>query len=204
MEIDHRSLEARVIRLKDIHDIQKLQSRYGQYLTFGKSEKIIKLWATNKQDISFECGDSGVYVGLDSIKRVFTVLGERAREIGRYDEWHSTTPVIEVARDGKTAKGVWFSNGGILTSGKEKMQCWVFGKYSCDYIKEEGQWKFWHMHWFQTFQCQIEKGWLNEQEVSIGTMRVPPFYPPDKPTTYHQPYSSFKVNRMVPEPPEPY
>jgi hypothetical protein len=45
-----------------------------------------------------------------------------------------TSPVIQVAKDGKTAKAIWFSPG---VEGNQ----WAYGKYAIDFVKEDGQWK---------------------------------------------------------------
>jgi len=61
------------------------------------------------------------------------------------------TPVIEVAGDGKTAKGMWYSigqgvRGSISEDGKAtKTTEWMWEKYAVDFVKEDGKWKMWHL-----------------------------------------------------------
>jgi hypothetical protein len=61
------------------------------------------------------------------------------------------TPVIEVAGDGKTAKGIWYSIGiGVRANVKSdstytKSTSWMWEKYAVDFIKEDGKWKIWHL-----------------------------------------------------------
>jgi len=57
------------------------------------------------------------------------------------------TPVIEVADDGKTAKGLWYSIGqGVRPQGTTgKSTEWMWEKYAVDFIKEDGKWKIWHL-----------------------------------------------------------
>jgi hypothetical protein len=62
----------------------------------------------------------------------------------------STTPLIEIAGDGQTAQGAWYSPGvGImpnLVDGKVKLTPVMFWeKYGGDFVKENGQWKIWHL-----------------------------------------------------------
>jgi len=62
-----------------------------------------------------------------------------------------TNPVIEIAGDGKTAKGLWDSNGPMITSsvrdGKVVAQgAWFWRMYAVDFVKEGGEWKIWHMN----------------------------------------------------------
>lgn len=57
-----------------------------------------------------------------------------------------TTPVIQVARDLKTAKGMWMSTGAILMlhdadSETGRSFTWDSGKYAVDFINLNGVWK---------------------------------------------------------------
>lgn len=61
------------------------------------------------------------------------------------------TPVIEVAGDGKTAKMLCYSiglsvRGSVDSSGSESTSTmWMWEKYAVDFIKEDGEWKIWHL-----------------------------------------------------------
>ena len=64
--------------------------------------------------------------------------------------------MIEVAGDGKTAKGVWIGIGFVARTDAQtgEAQCfWEWGKYGVDFIKEDGVWKFWHFHIYRIFRC---------------------------------------------------
>ena len=54
------------------------------------------------------------------------------------------TPVIEIAGDGKTAKGVWDSFGPNITN-PDQVGSWLWTKYGVDFVKEDGVWKIWHL-----------------------------------------------------------
>ncbi|MBN1625502.1 MAG: nuclear transport factor 2 family protein [Deltaproteobacteria bacterium] len=61
------------------------------------------------------------------------------------------TPVIEVAGDGKTAKMLCYSiglsvQGSVDESGNTSTRSmWMWEKYAVDFIKEDGEWKIWHL-----------------------------------------------------------
>jgi hypothetical protein len=61
------------------------------------------------------------------------------------------TPVIEVAGDGKTAKMLCYSiglsiRGTVDENGNEsKSSSWMWEKYGVDFVKENGEWKIWHL-----------------------------------------------------------
>jgi len=197
---DLEKLETRITRLEDVLGIEKLQSTYMHWLSLGRADKIVELFALKTLGVSAEAGDSGVFEGPEGIKRHFSGNAEKRFAIGVYNEHRCVNPVIEISRDGKTAKAAWFSPG-IMVDASKNSQAWAWGKYDNDYVKEDGKWKIWHLRWYQTFETPFEKGWLYQQET--GSMRKPPLYPPDKEITHHLPYSPYRINYMVPEPPEP-
>jgi hypothetical protein len=118
-----------------------------------------------------------------------------------------TTPMIEVAGDGKTAKGIWMSPGHVTQlRGGKLTACWMWEKYAVDFVKEDGKWKIWHFHVYTDFQTPYEKSWV---ETSLEP-KLPPTFPPDfpksnKPMTVDYPqYSPFTVPKNEPRPPAPY
>jgi len=57
---------------------------------------------------------------------------------GALIEHSLTTPVTEVADDGKTVKGIWISprHETIVVPGKEKRQAiWTWARYGMDFAK---------------------------------------------------------------------
>ncbi len=75
---------------------------------------------------------------------------------GEFAMHTSTTPIIEVAGDGKTAKGVFYSPGIGLTphvsgSSVQVGSIFFWEKYAADFIKENGKWKIWHLGMYYDF-----------------------------------------------------
>jgi hypothetical protein len=97
---------------------------------------------------------------FDQLKAIYPELANvdfRSTMVGAEWAMHtSTTPVIEVAGDGKTAKGIWYSPGmGLMPhiNGKSVAVGGIFfwEKYSGDFVKENGQWKIWHLGMYYDF-----------------------------------------------------
>jgi hypothetical protein len=90
---------------------------------------------------------------LEAISKLYPeikVLPEN-QGIGTWGVNSPTNPVIEIAGDGKTAKGMWESNGPTLSpsvrDGKLVVSGnWYWRRYAVDFAKEDGQWKIWHMN----------------------------------------------------------
>lgn len=90
---------------------------------------------------------------LEKISKIYPEIENIPENIGAgsaYTIHTQTTPIIEVAGDGKTAKGLWYSPGistnAVFKNGKvETGGNWFFEKYAVDFIKEDGEWKIWHI-----------------------------------------------------------
>jgi len=224
-----KSLEAMVQRLNDIHDIHNVMSLHEYYHTAGMhKEEVDEIWAQKTSGVSWETGDLGRFEGIEAIRKIYVdgkvMMGEvnlkRIRElypqieddpkntfIGTMNVHMLTTPIIEVAGDGKTAKGIWMSPGHVTQlMGGKLTACWMWEKYAVDFVKEDGKWKIWHFHVYTDFQTPFEKSWL---EKSLEP-KLPPAFPPDFPqsntpmTIDYPQYSPFTIPKNEPRPPVPY
>ena len=65
------SLEKRVQRLEDIHEIQNLMSRYEYLHTAGLHEETAEMFAKNIPGVRAEIGPWGVYEGTEGIRRLY-------------------------------------------------------------------------------------------------------------------------------------
>ena len=91
---------------------------------------------------------------LTQLSKIMPSVKDIPENIGAGSEYvmHTQeTPVIEVAGDGKTAKGLWYSiglavRGSVTQDGKTSTNTqWMWEKYAVDFIKEDGKWKIWHL-----------------------------------------------------------
>ena len=224
-----KSLEEMIQRLNDIHEIQNLMSSHEYYHQAGMhKEELEQLFARKTPGVSWESGDLGRFEGIEALRKCYVdgkeMIGEmnlkemrklfpeiknedKNKFIGTMNVHTLTTPIIEVARDGKTAKGVWMSPGHVTQLVDGKLTAfWMWEKYGVDFVKEDGKWKFWHFHVYTDFMTPYEKSWV---ENSLGP-RLSPKFPPDfpkpnKPSISDYPqYSPFTNPQFEPRPPEPY
>jgi hypothetical protein len=206
------NLEATVGRLKDVHEIQNLMGRYAFLTTANMFTETVELFA-KKVPVKIEIETLGVWEGLDAAYRCFHGFHNWTSKVGVPPEGQMmqhtlASPVIEVAGDGKTAKGVWMSPGhearvigGRLTS------IWCWGTYGDDFSKEDGSWKIWHHHVYLQIFTPYEVPWTTEQPRGTGGIfppGLPEGYKPDRPNTYAWMYSPSAIVELVPAPPEPY
>lgn len=188
-------------RAKDELEIQKVQSTYSHHYQVGMRSEVPKLFAQHTPDVTMEIEDSGVYEGIESITRFWnTVLAaDTAFSPGFMAVHLSCNPVIEIDRDGTRAKGVWHSHGFCTLPLDGLIPFLCSGKYDMEYVKEDGQWKIFTFIYRQIFMSPYEQGWVKTP--SMGSIAASPQNRPDKPTTFHTPYTPDAP--YFPQPPAP-
>ncbi|OGT85678.1 MAG: hypothetical protein A3G96_01665 [Gammaproteobacteria bacterium RIFCSPLOWO2_12_FULL_52_10] len=195
-------LAARVQYLEDIIAIQQLQSKYTQLLFTQDYAKIIEqCFAKKAEGIEIEFSDSGVYRGIDGVKRLYTAF-EATKQIPGFFTMHLTVnPYIVIARDGQSARSSWMSPGATASSAGAR---WVWGPYYVDYIREDGEWRIHKTKFVPLFRNRYENSWV--QETDHGSVRSSLSVEPDAPPTLYKPYDSKQTDlfKDFPGLPEPY
>jgi SnoaL-like domain len=192
----------KVDRLWDMYQIQNLMSSYEYYHAAGMDEEVMGLWAQRAPGIRLEI-NRGVYNGLAGVRKFVmgTAKGEGDR-IGALHLHSLSTPVIQVAADGKTAQGIWVSAGvetGRRPGDPKLAATWTWLKYGIDFVKEDGAWKFWHFNFYRVFSAPPGVSWTD----------VPPPKPStspdaDAPAAFDPGYSPDLPPSRNPLPPTPY
>ncbi len=122
------------------------------------------------------------------------------------------SPVIEVAEDLQTAKGMWYAPT-VATEchpGEERPAghaLWM--KFAVDFIREDGVWKIWHYHALPSFNTPWGKDWVEASLAAEARMaNLPPeakaAMAPKGPITAYHAYSVHAAPACDPPPPEPY
>ena len=223
----------RLSKAKDILEIQNVMSRHEYYHGAGRhQEELDAIWAQQSPDVAFEeAAVHGRYYGIDAVRgfyvhffdRFFKLMLEETRKIfprlkdasedklpfGVQILHTLTTPVIEVAEDSETAKGVWLSPGHITFPVNDRLQAfWHWDRYAVDFIKEDGNWKIWHFFVGKDFTTPYEKSWVDaalDSESPVRLEDLPGFPKPNAKSLHsYDEYSPFKVAEYKPTPPEPY
>jgi hypothetical protein len=221
-------------RQQSRNEIMNLMGRYQYYHTGGQMDRIGReLFAWWLPDARCEYGPLGVF-GAEKSLQFFDAMtanftgGTGACLPGLLEIHEITTPVVEVAEDNQTAKGMWMSTGAILMLHDEGAEdgrsfTWDAGKYAVDFIRTDKGWRVWHLHvcdlWRADFDQDpvaaaqpMEQGTTQEmiddwnRRAAAGETVMPHGMPviPDAPTTFHYAYASDSSAPRQPEPPVPY
>lgn len=134
-----------------LNEIQNLMGRYDHQGTLRGEGTLADLFALNTEGVSWLT--PGGPVGLEAMRARFADPDEDRRP-GILHMHSMFSPVIEVAGDGQTAKGVWDSFGPSI-NGPDDIGAWLWVKYAVDFVKEQGKWKIWHLQVFPVFNTKF-------------------------------------------------
>jgi hypothetical protein len=190
--MDLAELEKQVTLQEDIQEIEDLQKIYGYYFDTGMFEEVMDLFSENVESV--EITDHGVFRGRDAVSRMYSGMVGMKRPGWMFFEVMQSQGVVDVAPDGKTATGRWYTPSfECRPVGGTIKQTWQFGVYDNRYIKENGHWYFLKLHWNIIYWTSFERGFLKVPKLSDT-----PFPHADAPATNYHPYPYFRGNVPFP------
>lgn len=179
----------------------EIESLFGRY-TYLQAQlldaEIPALFAQKTEGVRVRRVGYGVMHGLEGVKKLYN--GKNPRYRGRMNVHAALGPIIEVAQDGQTAKGLWFLDGEeccpypgdpdpavdpmepYLSApdryGVRKYVHWVWNKVGADFVLEDGVWKLWHMTDYELMRCPFDEDWISwsitRQAADLKTLNLRP------------------------------
>lgn len=160
------SPEELVVRIWDKENVLKTINRHSYYYSNEqRREELDALWVQDpeNQKTASLSYNNGFYTGMDEIARHYVDYRAKQREdaqnlyraagvpgdigLGCAAMHTSTTPLVYIADDGKTAQYLGY-HLGFESTGKPDGSAATYmdlGLIHADLIKEDGQWKIWHL-----------------------------------------------------------
>jgi hypothetical protein len=167
--------------LEDEQALLNLQRSYGYYIDQAQWKRAADLFAP---DGTREVGQAGVYVGRDHIQRSMALTRPRGLRAGELNDHLQLEPIIDVASDGRTAKGRIFELA-FVGGGGEPARI-VQNIAENEYVRRDGEWLIAAMHVYTILVTDYEQGWGKSALPAPAMSKV---LPPDRlPTVVYEVY----------------
>ncbi len=212
-------------------EVQNIMGKYSQSYCIKQEGALPQFWSS-REDVSLGVND-GYYVGPESIQGYYGAIAAetalasrliRARfpeklegkteaecfGVGQISYRPIDTPVIEVADDLRTAKGIWIVRGLVeKVTSAGPVSFWDFSYWAVDFILEDGAWKIWHMQDLHEVDCRQGINLTDTPaplpvDPAFAEMDSLSFPAPDKPCCLRKVYSAGRAFTPSPRVPEPY
>lgn len=222
--------EQLVTRWEDQRAIKNLMGKYANLILLNREGEVFdRLWSRADPALGF---NGGWYIGAEAVAGYYSACVERnalvaallqkrfpeklggmtAEEIygiGPFKVEPMACPIIEVAADGRTAKGLWCCQGArndVEACGPRAR--WTWGWFAVDFIREEG-WRIWHMRYLKDVDCTCGQSWAEDGTVYPPLPEFAPLadfaYPAfTKAETLRTEYTPDRPLTEAPRIPEPY
>ncbi len=171
----------KIQRLEDESDIENLQRIYGFYVDKQLWKEAADLFT---DDGTLEIGGQGVFAGKSRVLQYLIRISPDGLTRGKLFNHIQLQPIIDVAPEGKTAKGRWrfLSELGEY----KKSSSWGGGTYENEYVKDGTIWKIKTLHAYSRFCTPYADGWGKRALPSTRPEKA--FLPDRSPTVSYEPY----------------
>lgn len=224
--------EQLVQQWEDQRTIKNLMGKYVNLVLLNREQEILDRFWSAGDDLCLGF-NGGYYVGRRAVEHYYRAvearnllvaktlqkkfpqqLGDKSDEeiygIGPFKVEPLYSPLIEVAGDGQTAKGLWSCLGAHNEVGSAgPVANWTWGYFAADFRREDQGWKIWHLLYVNDVDCICGQSWGKPQQpypdlpefADVKAFRYPDYtvarqvreyYRPDRPLT------------LTPEIPVPY
>lgn len=192
-----------------IVECKNLMGKVMYYGVAWLNRKMVELWS-ERDDCLLEM-PWGIYDGRKGVERCYLQdFGDR-NDPGKLEKLKGVmmlytvdTPIIEVAEDGQSAKGVWISSGAdTWREGDAHPQgYWRWGKYAVEFLLEQGKWKIWRMRFYPFFLTKYDESWTKAPAYDWAFFPVTPDRPRETPVYHYDGVSVYPTGQ--PPIPTPY
>ncbi len=140
-----------------------MMNRFCYYFVTCDDGEILDMWARDTEGIR-AWYPWGVYEGRAGVERLFrrdfAPHDDLERRKGLMNVPLMDNAVVEVADDLQTARAAFVSQGieTSVTDGKTDPR-WNWCKYGVDFIREDGEWRIWHMRVSRFFETPYDRSW---------------------------------------------
>lgn len=180
-------VQKRLFKLESRAEVSNIVGKYSHYLMANAYEEMMNLWA-DKEDTFIEIGASGKYIGKERVATYY----QKDHIPGKFLLMQETSPIIEIADDLQSARGLWLviannTDSGelgttesidvdrreILSSASETGERytaeWQIQKLGIDFQHCDGTWKINHLHIYDVLIAPHDQDWVSYAEKRFST-----------------------------------
>jgi hypothetical protein len=212
--------------------LKNIMGKLSNCMILNREQDIMELFWSHADDVCLGFND-GWYRGQQAVRGYYDACYQRNKLVAKLlqqrfpdklkgkteEELYGmgpmkvrpmATPVIEVAEDGQTAKGLW----SCLGAHSEVEPCgplarWSMGYFAVDFLREAEGWKIWHMQYVNDLDAVCGQSWGRPETLPP---ELPEFaalkdfsYPPySQQQTLRTLYHTRRPLELTPRIPEPY
>lgn len=220
-------------RWEDQRDLKNLMGKVCYTILLKQEDRMVERFWSRREDIALGRND-GWYLGRDAVRGYYDAVyahtasytefmkqafpekmaklsPEEQFGAGSMDVRPMDTSVIEIAGDGETARGIWYSRGtynDITPQGP--LSFWSVGIFACDFVREDGAWKILNMQNLTDIEVPGGRSWGDKDpepfpEIPLFAGAEPFTAPaPNRPEQLFTAYYPGRPFQKLPEPPVPY
>ena len=230
--MSHIDAEKLVTIWEDRRAVQNLMGIFSGHYLLKKEKDIVAELFSGREDISLGI-NTGYYEGREAVESYYDAIHqknllttklimekypeefrnktpEEAYGCGLLNYKPLDTPVVEIAGDRETARGIWTcrnSYSDLTTGGPVTFYEW--GWVAADFVREDAGWKIWHLLILNDVHVQAGLQYYEADKPyetvpgfeAIGDFRMPE---PNVKTTLRAPYAPDRPRTPAPEVPKPY
>ena len=215
---------------EDQREIKNLLGKYVNSLLMNWEERIFASFWSAREDVTLAFND-GVYRGSAAVRGYYEACSarnelvrkcmvarfpekfadrteEETKGVGPFKVKAAATPIIEVAGDGETAKGLW----SCLGTHNDVESCgpiahWTMGYFAVDFVREADGWKIWHLQYVNDIDCICGQSWGEKQVLPpeeeaflpLRDFRYPPYTETKALRTLYSPERPLERAPRIPE-----
>ena len=213
-------------RFIDQREVQNVMGQYMMALMICRQADIVERFWSKKAPDPVLGRNNGWYQGLEAIDGYYRAVsdgimassrlmaelfpeklgGKSEEEIfgaGTMTPRPLTTPVVEIAGDGQTAKGLWQVMGcdSEITE-RGPISNWKWGWAGADLVLEDGEWKVWHLQLLDDLVAPVGTDWTRENPYPVlDEFRALKRLAPPAPTREETVYEAYSRERPFTQPP---
>ena len=176
------ALEARITRLEDMHQIERLQRTYGYFVDKSQWTQLSELFS---DDATLEIGGKGIFIGKSRVlEYMHTAFGPDGAKEGMLANHMQFQSIPDISTDGTTG---WVRSRAYVMS----MGGWGLPLYENEYRKENGVWKISRL----TGPFTMYTNWDGWAEYALNNTWPDKFDPPPDlpPSTVYLTYPAYYI-----------